>query len=85
MKNKDVKNGVTPTQRSTSTSSSMSGGTTLATPRQSLLHSPDTSKMIIDDLAYDSGSDDEMIIEAKRVHRRKKLEREKLQKLAYSD
>merc|ERR1711990_1246025 len=34
-----------------------------------------------DDLAYDSGSDDEMSIEAKRVLRRKKLEREKLQKL----
>ena len=77
MSNKDVNGGATPTRQSTSTSSSMSG----ATPRQSLLPSPNTSAMIIDDLAYDSGSDDEMSIEAKRVLRRKKLEREKLQKL----
>merc|ERR1711911_223326 len=64
-----------------SVSSSVSGRTSGATARQSLLPSPDTSTMIIDDLAYDSGSDDEMSIEAKRVLRRKKLEREKLQKL----
>ena len=80
MSNKDANVGATPTRQSTSVqsaSSSMSG----ATPRHSLLPSPDTSAMIIDDLAYDSGSDDEMSIEAKRVLRRKKLEREKLQKL----
>ena len=80
MSNKDANGGATPTRQSTSVqsaSSSMSG----ATPRHSLLPSPDTSAMIIDDLAYDSGSDDEMSIEAKRVLRRKKLEREKLQKL----
>ena len=71
----------TPTRPSTSVSSSVSGGTPLPAPRQSLLPTPDTSTMIIDDLAYDSGSDDEMSIEAKRVLRRKKLEREKLQKL----
>ena len=76
MSNKDANGGATPTRQSTSVqsaSSSMSG----ATPRHSLLPSPDTSAMIIDDLAYDSGSDDEMSIEAKRVLKRKKLEREK--------
>ena len=36
---------------------------------------------IVDYLGNSSGSDDEMSIEAKRVTRRKKLEREKLQKL----
>ena len=77
MSQKDANGGATPTRQSASTSSSMSG----ATPRHSLLPSPDTSALIIDDLAYDSGSDDEMSIEAKRVLRRKKLEREKLQKL----
>ena len=77
MNNKDGDAEGTPTRPSTSVSSSMSS----ATPRQSLLPTPDTSTMIIDDLAYDSGSDDEMSIEAKRVLRRKKLEREKLQKL----
>ena len=77
MNNTDGNADGTPTRPSRSTSSSVSG----ATPRQSLLPSPDTSTMIIDDLAYDSGSDDEMSIEAKRVLRRKKLEREKLQKL----
>ena len=77
MSQKDANGGANPTRQSTSTSSSMSG----ATPRHSLLPSPDTSALIIDDLAYDSGSDDEMSIEAKRVLRRKKLEREKLQKL----
>ena len=77
MSQKDANGGANPTRPSTSTSSSMSG----ATPRHSLLPSPDTSALIIDDLAYDSGSDDEMSIEAKRVLRRKKLEREKLQKL----
>ena len=71
----------TPTRSSMSASSSVSGSTTHATPRQSLLPSTDTSTIIIDDLAEDSGSDDEMSIEAKRVLRRKKLEREKLQKL----
>ena len=81
MSNRDENTGATPTRPSTSVSSSMSGGTSGATARQSLLPSPDTSTMIIDDLAYDSGSDDEMSIEAKRVLRRKKLEREKLQKL----
>ena len=81
MSNRDEKTGATPTRTSTSVSSSVSGGTSGATARQSLLPSPDTSTMIIDDLAYDSGSDDEMSIEAKRVLRRKKLEREKLQKL----
>ena len=77
MSQKDANGGANPTRQSTSASSSMSG----ATPRHSLLPSPDTSALIIDDLAYDSGSDDEMSIEAKRVLRRKKLEREKLQKL----
>jgi len=82
MSNRDENTGATPTRPSTSrVSSSVSGGTSGATARQSLLPSPDTSTMIIDDLAYDSGSDDEMSIEAKRVLRRKKLEREKLQKL----
>ena len=71
------KDGGTPIRTSTSTSSSRSG----ATPYHSLLPSPDTSALIIDDLASDSGSDDELSIEAKRVLRRKKLEREKLQKL----
>ena len=81
MSNKDANAGATPTRASASMSSSVSGGTAAPAPRQSLLPSPDTSTMIIDDLAYDSGSDDEMSIEAKRVLRRKKLEREKLQKL----
>jgi len=81
MSNKGANAGAHPTRPSTSVSSSVSGGTSGATPRHSLLPSPDTSTMIIDDLAYDSGSDDEMSIEAKRVLRRKKLEREKLQKL----
>jgi len=81
MSNRDDNTGATPTRPSTSVSSSVSGRTSGATARQSLLPSPDTSTMIIDDLAYDSGSDDEMSIEAKRVLRRKKLEREKLQKL----
>jgi len=81
MSNKDANAGATPTRTSVSLSSSVSGDTTAAAPRPSLLPSPDTSTMIIDDLAYDSGSDDEMSIEAKRVLRRKKLEREKLQKL----
>ena len=81
MSNKGANAGANPTRPSTSVSSSVSGGTSGATPRHSLLPSPDTSTMIIDDLAYDSGSDDEMSIEAKRVLRRKKLEREKLQKL----
>ena len=81
MTNKDANAGATPTRASASMSSSVSGGTAAPAPRQSLLPSPDTSTMIIDDLAYDSGSDDEMSIEAKRVLRRKKLEREKLQKL----
>ena len=71
----------TPTHSSISASSSVSGSTTHATPCLSLLPSTDTSTIIIDDLAEDSGSDDEMSIEAKRVLRRKKLEREKLQKL----
>jgi len=81
MSNRGENTGATPTRPSTSVSSSVSGGTSGAIARQSLLPSPDTSTMIIDDLAYDSGSDDEMSIEAKRVLRRKKLEREKLQKL----
>ena len=81
MSNTDGNADGTPTRPSTSVSSSVSGGTPLPAPRQSLLPTPDTSTMIIDDLAYDSGSDDEMSIEAKRVLRRKKLEREKLQKL----
>ena len=45
----------------------------------SLLLSADTS--VIENLAIDSGTDDEMSIDAKRILRLKKLEREKLQKL----
>ena len=47
--------------------------------RDSLLLSDE--QYIVDYLGNSSGSDDEMSIEAKRVTRRKKLEREKLQKL----
>jgi len=47
--------------------------------RESLLLSDE--QYIVDYLGNSSGSDDEMSIEAKRVTRRKKLEREKLQKL----
>ena len=71
----------TPIRPSASIASSVSGGTAHATPTRSLLPSTDTSTIIIDDLAYDSGSSEEMSIEAKRVLRKKKLEREKLQKL----
>merc|ERR1711917_87350 len=60
-------------------SQSTSVGTCTSLNPSSLLLSADTS--VIDNLALDSGTDDEMSIEAKRILRLKKLEREKLQKL----
>merc|ERR1719447_1412045 len=60
-------------------SQSTSVGTCTSLNPSSLLLSADTS--VIDNLATDSGTDDEMSIEAKRILRLKKLEREKLQKL----
>merc|ERR1719447_2535402 len=60
-------------------SQSTSFGTCTSLNPSSLLLSADTS--VIDNLATDSGTDDEMSIEAKRILRLKKLERDKLQKL----
>ena len=58
---------------------STSVGTCTSLNPSSLLLSTDAS--VIDYLGSDSGSDHEMSIEAKRITRKKKLEREKLQKL----
>merc|ERR1719312_64817 len=60
-------------------SQSTSVGTCTSLNPSSLLLSADTS--VIENLAIDSGTDDEMSIDAKRILRLKKLEREKLQKL----
>ena len=58
---------------------STSVGTCTSLNPSSLLLSTEAS--VIDYLGSDSGSDHEMSIEAKRITRKKKLEREKLQKL----
>ena len=67
-----------PQSRSQSLDGTRSGDSSRS-HRESLLLSDE--QYIVDYLGNSSGSDDEMSIEAKRVTRRKKLEREKLQKL----
>ena len=70
------------TTRSQSRSHSLDGtrsGDSSEARRESLLLSDE--QYIVDYLGNSSGSDDEMSIEAKRITRRKKLERKKLQKL----
>ena len=65
--------------RSHSLDGTRSGDSNRSSPGVPLLLSDE--QYIVDYLGNSSGSDDEMSIEAKRVTRRKKLEREKLQKL----
>ena len=70
------------TTRSQSRSHSLDGtrsGDSSESRRESLLLSDE--QYIVDYLGNSSGSDDGMSIEAQRITRRKKLEREKLQKL----
>ena len=67
-----------PQSRSQSLDGTRSGDSSRS-HRESVLLSDE--QYIVDYLGNSSGSDDEMSIEAKRVTRRKKLEREKLQKL----